>query len=365
MVEFRGRAAAIAADEARGKGSDFAQYTALPESEKERLCRSLLSEFGVTRITRTNDQGELNHCCCLPWHDESNPSASLNYKKLTYKCYGCGSQGGLLWFIGTCRQTSGTDARKWLNDQTGLGSDEQPLAALLSFFEAIYGPSGKNNVAPMPKMNPSVLNRWLRIHPYMTDVRNISEETLMRFKVGYGIIPVKITDTTWVDSERIVIPHFWKGDLVGWQTRRLYKDGTPKYKSSPDFPKDATIYNFDQTAKAPVIVESPMSVLSKAHLDIPIEGTFGASLTDRQCRLLSIHRRVVLFMDNDDAGWKATDQVAERLESYSEVFVVPSPWACDPCDMDDETYTTLVESAIPYSLWSRPQELLAWPSDSN
>jgi Toprim domain-containing protein/CHC2-type zinc finger protein len=362
-LRFRDVAALKAEEAARPKG--VFEAALLPDEEKERLCRTLLAEFGVTSV-KVGGDGEMIHCCSLPYHDENNASASLNYQKLTYNCFGCQSSGGLLWYIATCRGESGEGAQRWLEDQTGTGPDEQPLSSLLSFFEATYGPRADRRT-PIPKMSRRVLEPWLAIHPYMTDPppdgRGIPEETLMRFLVGYNTFNINLGSEEaprWVKSPRIVIPHIWKDNLVGWQSRRLYDDGTPKYQSTGDFPKDQTIYNFDERSSSVVVVESPMSVLSKAHLPEHIEATFGASVTDRQVRLLSIHRRVILFMDNDEAGWNATESLADSLSDYSEVFVVDSPWAADPADMDDWTYFGLIESAVPYSLWTRPKTLQPW-----
>ncbi len=328
----------------RTKGEFEASF--LSDTEKELLCRDLLAEFGVVTISATN-KGELIHQCSLPWHHDNNPSASLNYKKLTYNCFSCGSSGGLLWYIGVCRDTTGEQAQRWLAEQTGAGPDGQSLSALLDFFDSVYGPKASFS-APIPKMSLSVLEPWYLLHPYMTETRGIPEETLRRFRVGWN-----------PDSDRIVIPHIWRDNLVGWQTRRLSGDG-PKYKSSPDFPKDSTVYNYDSSRSTAVVVESPMSVLSKFHAGAHIEATFGAEVNDKQIRHLSMHRRVVLWFDNDTSGWKATEHVGEALESYSSVFVVPSPWAADPADLDDETYADLLDQAIPFSLWVRPEELQPW-----
>ncbi len=328
----------------RTKGEFEAGF--LSDTEKELLCRDLLAEFGVVTISATN-KGELIHQCSLPWHHDNNPSASLNYKKLTYNCFSCGSSGGLLWYIGVCRGTSSDQAQKWLGEQTGTGADAQPLSMLLDFFDAVYGKQAESH-SPIPKMSVKALDPWYYIHPYMTDDRRIPEETLKHFRVGWN-----------QDLDRIVIPHFWKGDLVGWQTRRLGREGS-KYKNSPDFPKDSTIYNYEARANPTVVVESPMSVLSKYHVGPHIESTFGAEVNDRQIRQLSMHQRVVLWFDNDLAGWKATESVGEALEPYSSVLVVPSTWAADPADLDDQTYTDLLAEAIPFSVWSRPEELQKW-----
>lgn len=342
----------------------------LPDQEKERLCRDLLAEFGVTQIS-LRGEGEMVHSCCLPYgghkNGDASASASLNYLKLTYNCLGCGSSGGFLWFIATCRGEDSDAARRWLEDQTGSGPDEQSLASLLQFFDAVYGQKDAQAANPIPKMSISVLAPWRRIHPYMTEDRRIPEKTLMRFSVGYAEnYRVKVGEDdnlkpVFVESPRIILPHFWKGDLVGWQSRRLINDGTPKYVNTPDFPKDTTIYNYDEHARSVVTVESPLSVLAGADDEgYHYEGTFGAKVTDRQIRLMSMHSRNVLWMDNDDAGWKATARLAEGLESYSDVWVVDSPWNADRADLSHEEALRLLADPVPYALWRPPAVLYCW-----
>lgn len=318
----------------------------LPDAEKERLCRSLLAEFGATRVKEGRD-GELIHSCLLPFgghtHGDLNPSASLNYHKLTYNCLGCQNSGGLLWFIGVCRGTSGTEARSWLEKETGTGPEVMDLGVLLDFFDSLYQPK-QHDTTPIPKMSPTVLMPWLQvIHPYLTEIRHIPDRTIIEYQVGWN-----------PTTDRIVIPHFWNGSLVGWQTRRLSDDGTEKYKNSPDFPKDQSIYHYSQRRTKVIVVESPMSVLSKHHVTDNMEATFGAEVTDKQTRLLSIHAQVVLFFDNDNAGWNATQRVGTALLPFSTVWVAKNPFNADPADLDDVTYREAVEEPIPFVLWQRP-----------
>lgn len=326
------------------KGQPFTTHL-LPDSEKERLCRSLLAEFGATTVSQSGV--ELKVSCVLPWHDDRNPSAQLNYQKLTYKCFSCDSSGGLLWLIGSCRGTSGHDARRWLSKETGEG-DVQDLSSLLAYFDSLYQKGVRDS--PMPKMDPSILKAWNYIHPYMTEIRGIPEDTLTRFRVGWN-----------PQTNRIVIPHFWQGDLVGWTTRRLDpNDPVSKYKNSADFPKDKTVFNYDPNRKAAIIVESPTSVLSKWHLTHGVESTMGAGVTDNQMRLLRRHPKLVLFFDNDDAGWLATNKVGEACQEFCVVMVANNVYAADPADLSDEIYRESIEQAIPFALWTPPEELQSW-----
>lgn len=304
------------------------------------------------------DRVEEVFCALVP----TTHSFVLEGNILTGNCLGsCQSGGSLLWFVGLMRGTSDEQARRWLSEQTGL-DDEQTLSSLLEYFDEVYA-GKRQEESPMPRMDPKVLEPWLVIHPYLTEIRRIPEDNIVRLKVGYGVIKIRVGPNEFIDSHRIVIPHFWKGTLVGWQTRRLTKDGTPKYHNSPDLPRDRTIYNYDAKAETAVIVESPMSVLSKCHLGPHIEATFGAKVHDKQLRYLAMHKRVTLFMDNDEAGWKATARLGEYLQDYCPVFVADNPYAADPADMDEDTYMGILNDSIPYALWEPPRELEAWESE--
>jgi hypothetical protein len=351
----------------RGSAADYFESSPshflaadLPDEQKRDICRGLLAEFGVTNISQRAD--EFIHSCCLPFgahgNGDRNPSASLNWAKLTYNCLGCGNSGGLLWFIGVCRGEDSAGARRWMEGQLGLTDDPAGMANLMRHLEAIYDPTTESR-PPIPRMDASLLDKWRFVHPWVTEVRRIPIETVQRFDVGYGIVPLRVGNST-VHSERITIPHFWKGNLVGWQSRRLAADGTPKYQSSPDFPKDTTIYNYDRLRPTAVVTESPFSVLSKYHCRADIVATFGAKVTDAQIRLLANHERIILFLDNDDAGWAATTKLIAALSGYAPVTVVDNPYAADPADMDDATFLGLLDGAVPYPLWKPPGTLREW-----
>jgi hypothetical protein len=323
----------------------------LSEGERERLCMDLLEEFGARNLRRRGD--ELIHSCLLPFgmhaHGDANPSASLNIDKLTYNCFSCGG-GGLMWFIASCRGVTTHEARLWMAKEQRLGLDPEPLAQFLADIDALYAPhSGVR--PPLPNMSRDILRPWYAIHPWLTEIRHIDEDNLMRHHVGWNSV-----------ENKIVIPHFWKGSLVGWQLRRLIDDGkTPKYKATPDFPRDTTLYNGDSALGADdvVVVEAPISVVSKSHL-APMLATFGSEVTTEQLRLISRSRRVIVWFDNDKAGWHGARTLIDGLLGLSTVFVVPSPWAADPADVDDDTFTSLIAQAVPASLWSPPNELSSW-----
>lgn len=340
--------------------AEFFEYAMLSDIEKHDLCVGLLTEFGVGRINETAS-GELIHSCCIPHtghkNGDKNASASLNFKKLVYSCLGCGSSGGLLWFIATCRGVDGPEARAWLGTQTGLGGQVMDLAKLLDVLDQIFHRQVENE--PIPTYDDTMLDQWTSWafhHPYLTTGvgtvkgRGIPEQTLERFRVGYA--------PEYHDgSERIVIPHLWQGRLVGWQARALPGySGTDKYRSTPSFPKHCTLFNHARRKRL-VLVESPMSVLRHCHHVPDMQATFGAKVTDQQIRLCTRYPEVILWFDNDKAGWGATDHVAQELGRHVGVRVVDSNLDADPADLDDETVERMLVEAIPYSIWERPKTL--------
>ena len=341
----------------------------LSEGEKESICRSLLAEFGVRDIRGNRQTGELVHACLVSdYHQDQakNPTASLNYKKLTYNCLGCGSSGGFIWFIATVRGCTADQAYKWLEDEAGLGNEPMEQEKFLDIVRAIYAREG-NHSEIIPTYSERVLEPWDVIHPYLTTVgplgitiqgepvmgRGLPEENLIAMRVGWN-----------PDEDRCVIPHFWKGRLVGWQTRRMPWGGGPKYHSTEFFPKDQTIYNFDPTRrhKRIVVVESPMSCLMHLHR-LPIVGTFGAQITNQQVSLLARADEVVLWLDPDKGGWSAmrgsanTPGVPQRLAAHTNVRVVVNTYDADPQEFPTEMAEELVDQAVPYVLWKQPDFL--------
>lgn len=337
----------------------------MPLQQKRDLCIELLGEFGARNVTERGS--ELLHSCILPFGNHPNgdrtPSAQLNFEKLCYSCWVCGG-GGFLWWVATMRNDlSAHEAAAWIRSRTG-SPNTQGATALLAFIEQALNITSIT-AEPPPVYDARVLDKWAFIHPYLTEMRHVQEQNIIDMKVGYGRVRVPTLDQKYIDSERIIIPHFWDGKLVGWQSRRLGNDGTAKYINTPLLPKDTTIYNYDKHADRVVIVESPMSVLARRH-QTHIEATFGAEVTARQLGLLSQHGVVIIWMDNDHAGWKATEVIGEyMIQRMPNVMVVNNPWTADPADLDDAEFDNLLSTAVvSFVLWRRPNptKLKKWES---
>jgi len=118
----------------------------------------------------------------------------------------------------------------------------------------------------------------------------------------------------FVDN-RIIIPVYYGGKLVGWQARYIGKpsDNVPKYFTMPGMRKSAIIYNFDRAKhyRFGVLVEGATDVWSVGFQGI---ATFGAELHTHQLACISAAWRdtgVVLLADGDVTD---TDEKAARYE---------------------------------------------------
>jgi len=117
---------------------------------------------------------------------------------------------------------------------------------------------------------------------------------------------------------RIVLPiRDERGRMCGFGARTLDPEGLPKYLNSPQtevFDKGKILFGLDRARKAiraadqVVIVEGYMGVLAPhQHGYTNVIATMGTALTEDHLRLVKrFTRRIVLAMDSDAAGIKAT-----------------------------------------------------------
>lgn len=337
----------------------------LPDTQKLALCEGLLSSLGVTRWRKT-PRGELIHSCPMPGrhrNGDRSPSASLNYRKLKFHCFGCGSGGNILWFVASVRHIETSEARQWLEGQTGLGGTVMDVESLMEFIDALYA---KPEARVMPRYAARTLDPWLSWttpHPYLTDPieaggRAIPADTCWHFSVGYAPeYELYLGSRTPTVQERVVIPLWWRDELVGWQARAIDDADEPKYHNTPDFPRDVAVFNYAPRVRTAMVVESPMSVLRHWHHQPDLISTYGASVSDEQMRLLRRYDQVVVWFDNDKSGWEGAERIIEELPAFTDLRVVASDLDADPADLDDHIVAQLRRDAVPWPIWARPERL--------
>ncbi|MBU1662614.1 MAG: DNA primase [Chloroflexi bacterium] len=174
--------------------------------------------------------------------------------------------------------------------------------------------------------------------------RGLSDETIEAFGLGYApdswdaatnhfksknYTQKDLIDTGLVSErdsggiydrfrQRVVLPiRDERGRMTGFGARTLDPEGLPKYLNSPQtviFDKGHILFGLDRARKPiraqdqVVIVEGYMGVLAPhQHGFTNVVATMGTALTDNHLQLIKrFTRRIVLAMDSDAAGIKAT-----------------------------------------------------------
>ncbi|QIG58360.1 DNA primase [Gordonia phage Skog] len=326
---------------------------------KEVLARidveALLAHYGAENASeiphKDGESTEILHSCLLDRvhrhhaNGDAHPSASANIDNKTYVCWSYWG-GDIIHFIMKMERFDEVDqallfAEGFLSgrliEDTAFRDDlNRRIKEMTGTSTHGYGLYAGGNRPSV--YSSTVLKPWAFVHPYIVE-RGIDIETCRDWQIG------------WDEREnRITIPHFWNGDLVGWQKRAIparpgewpgTAEAYPKYRSTSGFPKSYTLFGYDRATSSDsvIVVESPMSVLKAAALGLttPVVATFGAKIGAAQIDLLRRFETVTIWMDGDDAGAMAEKKLRRELTGRTLLVVDPEPGRDlgDYTDLDD------------------------------
>ena len=318
------------------------------EEYRRRLdARKVLEHYGMENDhDEITDRGETEviHSCLLDRVDrhhnngDRNPSASANLDRKLYVCHVF--WGGDFFHLIQKLENKNSFAEivpilaPFLDDATA--EPDEFVAEMQAALAAFLATPGAYT-ADLPAYSDRVLAPWAFIHPYLYE-RGIDADTASALQIGWR-----------EDDNRIVIPHFWDGKLVGWQARAVPDrpgqwPGTahpePKYKSTAGFPKSDTLY-YNHARPRPtggsvVVVESPFSVIKAVAVGLttPVLATFGAKVSDTQIRLLADFDEVTVWADDDAAGTLMARKLARALHRQTSTWVVTPEPGKDMADYD-------------------------------
>lgn len=298
--------------------------------------------LGIRVVSRSGEEDIAR--CPLPSHTggDSNPSFGINRDKLLFNCYACGVGGTIPTLV---QQMEGIDewqeALDWLAPYVEGGVREDPNKFTQHIKRILYLDE-EDTPATMPYFNPKVLEAWTDGPFDYWAERGISEITARKLRLGYATQYTKFnpkTHTEWV-GEAAIIPHFFEGNLVGYQARIVGDKplGLPRFDNTSGFPKADTLYNWDRArgvSQSPVyVVESAITAAYLWELGKVAVATFGAEVSDTQIQLLRGFPKIVLSCDNDRAGELATRRLIKALSRHTVVAVLP-PIDGEKADLND------------------------------
>ena len=248
-------------------------------------------------LSHSSNGDELIHSCLLDRvdphhsHGDSTPTACLSVDDKLYYCFAYGG-GDLFWLLEKLE-----------------GSWEGAVKVIQKLSRGVQDQDSKSS--------PEILDGWNFIHPYVSS-RGVSDGVIIRHRVGYD-----------PESNRITLPLFWNGELVGWQKRALPPQSQPKYQNSPGFPKSEVLYLGGEESDEVLVVESIFSVLVGETLQekgllpgLRLASTLGAKVSDEQIKLLRNYSKVIIWFDDDQAGKSGALRLLRGLSDYTSVSVV-------------------------------------------
>ncbi len=281
---------------------------------------AVLDDKGLLATFRRRGDRLVGPC---PIHGGDNPNAfvvSLS-KNLWYCFTGCNRGGDNVDLV---KRLDGKNFQQTLQYLRALAGCQQTRFSLSSTPKQF-----KPFVRKLPLDHCST---WL-------EQKNITPKTAAFFEVGayYG--------KGFLAGSIGIRLHDINGRPIGYAARRLLPAIVKrygKYQFPSAFPKSDTLYNYHRIAGSLpgklVITECPWGVMRLHQLNLPAVALMGTHLSDMQCGLLGQLKDIVLMLDGDIAGMKATHQIKMKLgkTAKSRIHSIYLPSGADPDDLSDD-----------------------------
>lgn len=320
------------------------------EQELENIRKSANIVEVISSYLPLTQKGK-NYFGVCPFHEDHSPSMSVSEEKQIYKCFSCGAAGNVFTFVSEYENVNFIEAVKIVAEKCGL-----------TFKGAINNKAKiKQNKTEYEIMDISLkyyqnnLNTelGLKAKEYLNN-RKISSTAIKEFDIGlaldqnyslHNLLTSKKYDIEAMVSlglvnrngkylndtfiNRIIFPiHNLEGEVIGF-TGRIYKPEDKeqaKYlnsKESSIFKKGQILFNYHRARKEisrkkeVIIVEGNMDAIRMSIKGIKnVIALMGTSLTKEQVDIIkSLRAKVILMLDNDNAGETATFTNGNILES--------------------------------------------------
>ena len=236
--------------------------------------------------------------------EDNNPSWSMNAETGVHHCFSCGYKGTLLTLVGEIKEFTTQwgrvdfDAAKdWLR-----GNIEVNFEYLARQLE-----EARNSYVPIPApvgMSEARLAIFDSVAPdWALSARDLTEDATILYGVRWNQ-----SKNSWITPIRD--PQ--SGKLMGWQeksqTERFFRN------RPTGVAKSKTLFGLDTfKGGTMIVVESPLDAVKLASLGVfGGVSTFGASVSDDQINLMKAADKLIIAMDNDVAGKKASADLLER-----------------------------------------------------
>ena len=298
-----------------------------------------------------------------PFHDDHSPSMHVSPKLNIFKCFVCNTGGNVFSFVKKFENVSYLEAIKIVAEKSGIefkhavnnysSSKYKKEFEMMLLSEKFY----QNNLAS---------KSGVEAKKYLHN-RGITDEIIKNFNIGLSLEGNKLKEFLEskkfdlekayeigllnkngieyydVFTNRIMIPIYdMQGNLAGYTARSYLKDEKNKYINSKEtiiYKKGNILFNYynakdiARNEKRIVLVEGNMDAISMSASGIKnVCALSGVVISDKQIEALKkLNSKIILMLDNDNAGKIATINVGDALHSAGlDTYVVRLSGAKDP-----------------------------------
>jgi len=291
----------------------------------------ILDHYNLTSRFKRSQNGESLTGAC-PLHEGKNPTQfRVSVKKNCWNCFGdCKSGGNILDFVSRLEDCTIREAAiliaEWFGIEGGEASGKQSSDDASSRRKESASKDSRREKRRAPREeNDEATNKPLGFeltkldaeHPYLKQ-RGLTDDTVARFGLGfcgYGSM-----------SGRVVIPiHNVEGKVVAYAGRWPGDppDDTPKYKLPAGFRKSMEVFNLHRASEKAddqplIVVEGFFDCMKLVQYGYDrTVALMGSTLSPVQEQLLRQHissdARIVLMLDEDEAGRAARAEIVQQL----------------------------------------------------
>jgi DNA primase len=200
---------------------------------------------------------------------------------------------------------------------------------------------------------------WIRTAWHFIRKRGITRDQIKEKKIGYSVIGPM--------AYRIVFPVYLSGVLTGLVGRDFTGKQEPKYKNSIGA---KCLYNLPEHKHSTVCLsEGVFDALAIEHgakkLGIDSVALLGHSIKDDQIEMLHHYKRIIVWLDPDDAGIEGLISIRNKLKDRNVKVVLPKGMMDgdydrrDPSEMETSEIKSRLERAEHFGE-SLAEKLAAW-----
>lgn len=246
----------------------------------------VVEAFGIKLNSR--DKG------LCPFHREKTPSFSIDRKNNIFTCFGCGETGDVITFASKMKEVEPLEAAKLLAEMFHIDIDDCTKRTSIKDYL-------KTCIRDVDKTD-------------YFQKRGLTKETIKKYCLGYDI-----------KRNAIVLPY--SSELRYYQTRsisdkKFYKPTNEEAGAEPLFNRKALW----GTSKEPVfIVESPLcalSIMQCGGVSVSLCGVGGANKLVKEVKSKKPNAPLVLCLDNDEPGQKASASLEKELQAAKIPYIV-------------------------------------------